>query len=696
MSRGLVLETTNGPFRFTIEEDEVIHLDTTGRRTNVKTIVLLLESWMCLLADSPLNDGRRSRKPNRVFADFRRDFKRGPLKDFVLSYSTLAHQIVSSTTVCGSGTLTGDWIPGMKDTPVFKEYLHWYKTGDLPCLRYVYTFLNFGKKLSYTDPDLDTTALRGWEKVEERLHELKLDATHLAGMAKVLAGLVPNFSKTPLSPKFGPGRVAEGGVFGSIAKANNLKFDSKIDRLFFRGHYANYGLSEEMGFHPDKVLPDPLGWTNASGVSGRTSRVKFVPKDIKTSRTICMEPNVYMFAQQAVLERLLKAINSGPARRFINIQDQSRNADLAWWGSLTTEIDTIDLSSASDSVSTDLVRGIFPRELLYNLLATRTTKVLTPDGRERTVKKFAPMGSALCFPVQCLIFTTVVVYAAIQLKHGLQPGEGVPVDSFWLEDIERTVESLFQRDLPCKIGSLSGSRTVEGYSSRRSGKFEPAAVYGDDICVDSHLTPYVTTMLSLLGFEVNHSKSFTGGQAFRESCGGFFWNGEDVTPLYFRVKQFSGNVIPAESVASMISCCNLAGDRGYRNLRRCLLQRLLYADLGNIPKFNGINSFLFTCNRSLSYGIYSRSPRNTHLRRRYSPDIPGKPFFQRDEYCCLMLDSDERIRRRGFEIHAHERYLHLRWWGGRSGDVNADFGLAASRTDTSGSRLRRVWVPAES
>jgi len=690
MSRALSFETTHGSLRFTIEESEVIHLDTSKRKKNVKIIALLLESWMCLLADSPLNAGRRSQKPAREFAHFKRDFLVGPLKDFVLAYASYSHSIVSSTLLMGSGSVTGDWIPEMKNTPVFKEYLEWYRTGDPVMLQFVYTFLNFGKKLSYTDPELNTTALRGWEKVEERLSELRLEAVHLAGMAKVLSGLIPSYRRVPLKPKFGPGRVAEQGVFGAIAKSNKIAFDSKIDRMFFRGHFANYGLSAELGYHPDKILPDPTVWSPASGVSGRSSRVKFVPKDVKTTRTICMEPNVYMFAQQAVLDRLLHAIEDGPARRFIDIQNQARNKELAWYGSISGEIDTIDLSSASDSVSVELVKGIFPREVLYDLLATRTSSVLTPDGKTRSVRKFAPMGSALCFPVQCLVFTAMVVYAAIQRTHGLEAGDGVPLDSPWLADIERTVDTLFHRYIPV-------SPHVNGYRHRPGRrKFEPAAVYGDVICVDQQLTSYVTSLLSLFGFEVNHSKSFTGSQAFRESCGGFYWNGEDVTPLYFRVKQFSGNVMPPESVASMVACANNAGDRMLRNLRRHLIHRLLGDQMEGITQYHGVNPFLFSSDRTrthvdnprLSYAIYSHSPRNTHLGTRYEPN------YQRDEYRCIMILARDRIECRDFESPALERYLHLRWWGSRTGVVSFGFTSGASRFDASGTRLRRVWVPA--
>jgi len=560
----------------------------------------------------------------------------------------------------------------MRNTPVFKEYLEWYKSGDTELLSYLYSFLVYGKKLSFLDEELDSTAFRGWESVEKRLAGLTFDDDVTNVLRRIIAGLVDLPDDAPFRPKFGPGAVSEKNIRGRIAKSNGLRFDPKIDRMLFRGQFNNYGLNDELGFHPEKILPDPSTWNSATGRSIQYSTLRFVPKDVTKSRSICMEPNIYMFAQQGVADWLRLGMERGAIRAFVNIEDQSRNRDLALYGSYTGAVDTIDLSSASDSVHVDLVRRIFPRRILYYLLGSRTADVYrSSTGETIRVQKFAPMGSALCFPVQCIVFTSIVVYAAILKAHGLAAGDGVPSDSPWLENIPHTVSSLFSR----RVGYIQPGRRL----------FQPAAVYGDDICVDSSLTDIVTHLLSTLGFEVNISKSFRGAQSFRESCGGFYYGGVDVTPHYFRVKRYRGKIGPG-SVASMIASANHAGDRYFLYTRRHLIHTLMDCELLGVRKNESPNPILFSSNREIQGALYSLRPRNTHLRWRNSSPL------QVNEVLCIREVAGRRLRPSRREIFALERYLYLQWWVTRGvGEVPA--GEAASRTDEVGSRLSREWVP---
>jgi hypothetical protein len=385
-----------------------------------------------------------------------------------------------------------------------------------------------------------------------------------------------------------------------------------------------------------------------------------------------MEPNSFMFAQQAVQTLVRRVMKRAIIRRIVDINDQSRNRKLAEYGSATGGIDTIDLSSASDSVSLELVRKIFSGRLLYYLLGTRTSKVRLPNGDVREVKKFAPMGSALCFPVQSIIFSAVVVLAAMQHARGMAAGDEMSPCLPLFADVDRFVSFSFLTD----PYSRSGERV-----------FKPAAVFGDDICVDSRLTHHVTHILSSLGFTVNTAKSFTGAQAFRESCGGYYHLGCDVTPLYYRVKN-SPEIMNPECVASMVACANRAGDRHYRHIQSGAIQQLLHGRCEDVSQFHGINPFMFTSNKKLGYGIFSVQPRNTHLESREHRD------YQRDELRCIMVSVRDRRRAKGFEIPALDRYNYLRWWGSRIEDDIPEFSFGASRSDMSGSRLRRVWVPA--
>lgn len=58
-------------------------------------------------------------------------------------------------------------------------------------------------------------------------------------------------------------------------------------------------------------------------------------------------------------------------------------------------------------------------------------------------------------------------------------------------------------------------------------------VYGDDIICHVEDASKVVLMLDVCGFSTNSRKSFTAGP-FRESCGGHYHLGRDVTPPYFK------------------------------------------------------------------------------------------------------------------------------------------------------------------
>jgi len=58
-------------------------------------------------------------------------------------------------------------------------------------------------------------------------------------------------------------------------------------------------------------------------------------------------------------------------------------------------------------------------------------------------------------------------------------------------------------------------------------------VFGDDIIVPTEISKDVISMLEFFGMAVNKKKSFVDGP-FRESCGGDYFLGEDVRPLFLK------------------------------------------------------------------------------------------------------------------------------------------------------------------
>lgn len=228
------------------------------------------------------------------------------------------------------------------------------------------------------------------------------------------------------------------------------------------------------------------------------SRFCFVPKTVKTSRLIAVEPTLNTFYQlglAAILERRL--------RRFFGIDLETQpdsNRCMARLGSLIDAtfgdgFATIDLTSASDSISLGLAGYILPPEWLDVILFLRCGYAQCgPDGSTiRQLHMVSTMGNGITFPLQTAIFAAATAAAVAQSDDVLT------MPKAWSES---------------NIGGL--------YS-----------VFGDDIVVKSRASERLLWLLRVLGFRPNPEKCFTSGE-FRESCGLDFYQGFNVRPFFLR------------------------------------------------------------------------------------------------------------------------------------------------------------------
>jgi hypothetical protein len=203
------------------------------------------------------------------------------------------------------------------------------------------------------------------------------------------------------------------------------------------------------------------------------SKFTTVPKNSKTDRGICVEPTLNMFVQKGIGAYIRKRL-----RRFgCDLQDQSKNrflASVAYDRSLCT----IDLSGASDSVSTGLVARSLPPDWVELLYLGRSHRV-TIDGDIHELEKWSSMGNGYTFELESLLFLSVVRSI-------------VPPD-----------------------------------------EYDNCSVYGDDIIVPAKYAIRVITALNFLGFNVNKRKTFLAGMFF-ESCGHDYFKGRNVRPFYLR------------------------------------------------------------------------------------------------------------------------------------------------------------------
>jgi len=261
-----------------------------------------------------------------------------------------------------------------------------------------------------------------------------------------------------------------------------------------------------------------------------------VPKDSRGPRLICVHPAESIWIQQGQRRVLESAIERSPLTRGrINFRDQSVNAQIALHSSKTREFCTLDLKDASDRISLKLVKYLFGYSSEY-LCASRADSVLLMDGRSLTLRKFAPMGNAITFPVESLVFFCAV-RAGILCHHGV------------------TCDDVY--------------------------------VFGDDIAFPSCYYDGAILGLTSIGCVTNVSKTFRKG-LFRESCGMDAFNGVCVTPHRMRVRDIA-------SVPNAVSVCALAKALridGYEHtssyLYSAIRKQFGYLPLGNSPSAQGL------------------------------------------------------------------------------------------------------------
>lgn len=144
---------------------------------------------------------------------------------------------------------------------------------------------------------------------------------------------------------------------------------------------------------------------------------------------------------------------------------------------------TIDLKSASDLKCKVLVNFLFPKCWASWLNTLRAPLIRTPGkGPYRYLEKFSGMGNGYTFEVETIVFTAIAAEAMVAA--GVEPDLG---GNLW--------------------------------------------VFGDDIIVPTECAANVLSALRLCGFVPNERKTFVEG-SFRESCGGDYFSGCAVRPIY--------------------------------------------------------------------------------------------------------------------------------------------------------------------
>jgi hypothetical protein len=206
------------------------------------------------------------------------------------------------------------------------------------------------------------------------------------------------------------------------------------------------------------------------------NKVITVPKDASTNRVIAVEPGINMWFQKSIGDMIGRRL-----RRYgVDLRWQINNQELARLGSISSELATIDLSSASDSIASSVIEALLPRKWWLLLDACRSHYGVR---NEVPVKweKFSSMGNGFTFQLESLVFYAVACCCADYL-------------------------------------SLSVSQV---------------SAYGDDVILPTACYELFAEMMEFYGFRINVKKSHFDSP-FRESCGAHYFSGIDVKPIYLK------------------------------------------------------------------------------------------------------------------------------------------------------------------
>jgi hypothetical protein len=434
-------------------------------------------------------------------------------------------------------------VDGFKQSPgsVIPKFLGWLlgrifttdgyvkKDLDVTALRHARQLLYFTYKLDIPyDKTTEKSVIESFVRTEEELHLLDF-SSQLDSITKRARTLVSRvfvgFDPRDIIPRHGPGAVSTGERVGE--KSNFSRIYPRLDAEYPFTEYFTLGESH---------IVDQLDWIQSLATEDQaTAKVVLVPKDSRGPRLISCEPLELQWIQQGLQRAIYPLVEKHRLTRgHVNFTNQEVNRQLALEGSRTRKYVTLDMKDASDRVSLRLVEELFcGTSLLQALKACRSDFTRLPDGRLVHLSKFAPMGSAVCFPIEALCFWALAV----------------------------SVLSLHGRSLRYALQNVY--------------------VYGDDIIVrdkDYHL---LLKYFPLYGLMFNERKCCTGG-FFRESCGCDAYKGVEVTPIRLRTRWSHRDKLSASELASYIELSNSLYTAGYWGTSD-LIRSMVSNRYGKIP-----------------------------------------------------------------------------------------------------------------
>lgn len=230
------------------------------------------------------------------------------------------------------------------------------------------------------------------------------------------------------------------------------------------------------GIPKHHILNQKVFWESVFKVV-EGNRIAFVPKNAQVDRSIAVEPTMNLMLQLGVDGYIRNRLK----RYGIDLDSQYKNQLLARRGSKDDSYVTLDLASASDTISLRICKLLLPDEWYQYLMNLRSPKGVI-NGESFSYEKISSMGCGFTFVLESAIFAAIIF----------------------------------------------ATNKINGSNFDFNNDF---AVFGDDLIVPKTLASPVLNNLKLAGFSINSDKSFFYGP-IRESCGTDWTHGLPLRPIF--------------------------------------------------------------------------------------------------------------------------------------------------------------------
>nr|WKV33822.1 MAG: RNA-dependent RNA polymerase [Riboviria sp.] len=467
--------------------------------------------------------------------------------------------------------------------------------------------------------DLTTNALRNEADGEVQCKQTNLrwqkccPEFHVSRMLNIAKDLIteilgapPTFEEIVDGMKFGPGASTATTGFDTTIVAKISSSLHSTDKARLDLAYAVQQLPMlDPRFQDVLDLVGPLCGPCDDDILNYSSWCT-APKNAKTHRGIATQIHGLMLGQKSLGSTIRKRLVKSRFKLDLDYLWRS-NQFFARVGSRGSELNpyvTFDITNASSTIAYETVYNLFPRS--WALLLDRWREPSTDYlGTKHDNFKFSAMGNGYTFEMESVLFFALAKAAQIY------SGDG----AFFCSS------------------------------------------FGDDIIVTQSSSENLIDLFNWCGLRVNKTKSFTDGY-FRESCGGDYWDGNDVTPVYLK-----------ELLHDEISLVKLANRIRHYSTRYVFG---IYSDISAFPVWASITDLLRKGRSNV--GIGSKELGDTVLWTGRNDKLPTfvKPVYFAGLWYFRVISKENHKRRQARNAAELHSWYYAKQSNGLGDEISLD------------------------